>query len=389
MFNISFGSKQGKIIAVVDVGSGSVGCAILESHADTTATILAATRSILPLEDRTRVQTIAGIIRMLSEAGTEALRAYTESDEGKRRGRPCEVYVIIRTPWTRASAGHATRQFPEETSITKKLITELAYEAFDTNKELDRANVLETAVIRVGLNEYPTASPIGKRAHRLDLVTFESDCDPVIHKGVISTLGSLFPGRIPVLRSGARAYLTIVQEKMDHPETYVIVDMVSEATTIMAVQDGIITHHAVIEEGVRTILRRISGEKGIPEETASLLRMVVAGSCSGEACDRLNEALARVEPELAHIFGEAVAHILGKRRLPDTLVLFTHPDLMAWLTHFFSRIDFAQFTIPMHPFSVQLLSSEDLKSKSGIRVAHNVSVDTGMLMVSSFVNTQL
>ena len=378
-----FGTKE-KVVAVADVGSGSVGFSILQLNPGGMPTILAATRSILPLEDRTHEQTISGVLRMLSEAGSAVLKSYNEGKSGKHLGPPHDVYAIIRAPWTRASSGRATRVFKEETTISKYLITELGREALENNKDLDRNNMLESSVIRVELNEYQTSQPIGKRAHRLDIVTFESDCDVDIKKGVTSALEALLPGRPLILKSGARAYLAIVEEKMEHPNTYVIVDMVSEASNVMAVRDGIITHNAVIPEGVRTILRRITGQKGISEEVISLMRMVVADSCNGEVCDRLNEALAKVEPELVRVFGESVGTIMGKRRLPDTLILFAHPDMLSWLAHVFSRIDFSQFTIPMHPFSVKTLSPEKIKSL--MRVDANVSADTSLIVASAFVN---
>lgn len=381
-----FGTKHEKVVAVADVGSGSAGFSILRARPDGGVQILGASRSILPLEDRTREQTMSGVMRMLSEAGAQVTKEYTESAIGKKLGAVQEIHAVVRAPWTRASAGRATKQFQKETSITKEMITEAAKDAFASNKELDKTNMLETAVIRVELNEYPTASPIGKKAHRLDVITFESDCDPVVKKGVTTTLGQLFPGRQIIMRSGAHTYLSIVHEKLEHPDAYVIIDMVSEATTIMAVRDGVITHHAVIQEGVRTILRRVTGAKGTPEEIISLMRMVVSGSCSGEECDRLNEALARVEPDLVRVFGEAVGGLMGSRRLPDTLILFAHPDITTWLAHVFARIDFAQFTIPLKPFSVQLLTVE--KFRSLMNIESNVQVDTGILVASSFVNMQ-
>ncbi len=378
-----FGTKE-KVVAVADVGSGSVGFSVLELNPGGAPKIVAASRSILPLEDRTREQTIAGVARMLSEAGAAVLKSYNESKEGKRLGPPREVYAIIRAPWTRASSGRATRQFKEETLITKNLITELAHEALENNKDLNKSNMLESSVIRVELNEYQTAVPIGKHAHRIDVVTFQSDCDPDVKKNITSALEAFLPGRTISLKSGARTYLAIVQEKMEHPHAYVIIDMVSEASNVMAVRDGIITHNAVIPEGVRTILRRITAQKGIPEEIISLMRMVVAGSCTGEECDRLNEALAKVEPELVRVFGEAVAEVMGKRRLPDTLVLFAHPDMLTWLAHVFSRIDFSQFTIPMHPFTVKILTPEKIKSM--VKVDANVSADASLIVASAFVN---
>jgi hypothetical protein len=378
-----FGTRH-KVVAIADVGSGSVGFSIMEMNPHGIPKMLAAERCILPLEERARDQTIAGVIRMLSEAGSRALRNYSEGKAGAHLGPPTETYAIIRAPWTRASSGRAVRQFPEETVITRNLINEVAQEALESTKDLDRENMIESSVIRVELNEYKTATPLGKRAHSLTVVTFQSDCDPAIKNGVTASLEALLPGRTPILKSGARAYLGIVQEKMEHPDTYVIVDMVGEATNVIAVRDGIISHNAVIPEGVRTILRRITDQKGIPEEVSALMRMIVAGSCTGEECDRLNEALARVEPELVRAFGESLGDVMGKRRLPETLILFAHPDMLTWLSHVFSRIDFSQFTIPMHPFTVKILTPDTLKSM--MQIDAKVSSDASLIITSSFVN---
>ncbi|KKW23436.1 MAG: hypothetical protein UY70_C0036G0002 [Candidatus Kaiserbacteria bacterium GW2011_GWB1_52_6] len=383
-----FGSSHERVMAVVDVGSGSGGVAILIVQNDGgPATIVAADRSILPLEDRSKEQTMKGVVSMIKEAGTKVLKQYTESDEGKRLGPPRKVYASIRAPWTRSSAGFASVVFPKEQTITKELITKIARTALEEDHELDKANMLETSVVRVELNEYPTAHPLGKQARRLSAVTFESDFDPVMRKLVTDALHSVFGESEQIMHSGARTYLSIVQERMDHPETYVIIDMVSEATTCMAVRNGIITHHAVLSEGVRTILRRIAGTEGMPEEMLNLMRMVVAGSCSGEACDKLNAALAKIEPDLVRIFGEAIGAFVGKQRLPDTLILAAHPDITAWLSHLFSRIDFAQFTITTRPFVVHVMKPDSLKGS--VLPKPGVSIDTGIVVTCAFVNTEL
>lgn len=383
---MSLFSGKHRITAVADIGSGSVGFSILATSPEK-AKILAAERSILSLESRTREQIQSGVLRMLQEAGTEVLKKYSESPQGKQYGPPKEVYAIMRTPWTNAATGHAHREFDSETGISKETITEVAQSIYEENKDLDKANMLETAVVRVELNGYPTSSPVGKRARTLDVTTFMSDCDASMHEGVRGALESLLPGRNINVRSGSRTYLLVVEELLQHPESYVVFNMVSEATSVMAVREGIITHHATINEGVRTIIRRIAGAKGTPEETIGLMRMVVAGSCSGEECDRLNEALAKVEPDLVRVFGEGMAALMGKQRLPANLVLFGHPDIAQWLSKLFARIDFAQFTIPLQPFNVYLATPE--KIMDTLRLESSVEVDSGVLAANAFVNMQV
>ncbi|OGG53225.1 hypothetical protein A3H16_02545 [Candidatus Kaiserbacteria bacterium RIFCSPLOWO2_12_FULL_53_8] len=386
MFSIHLGGKHEKVIAVADIGSGSAGFAVLAVRATGPATILAADRSILGIEERTKEQLIVGIGQMLSDVGTKVLKSYTESAAGKKLGPPQQVYCIIRAPWARSFSANAEIIFPQEQVITKKMIGDLAKEALAKNTAIDRTNILESVVIRVELNGYATGKPLGKHAHEIRSTTFESDCESAMRKAIVEGLGTLLPGRNPTLRSSARAFLKIVQERSAHPSAYVIIDMGSEATTFIAVHDGIVTNSAVIPEGVRTMLHRIVGGSGMQEETLALMRMVVAGSCSAAACATLNDALARIEPELVRVFGGAMANFSATRRLPNTLILSTHPDIAPWLGHLFSRIDFSQFTATLQPFSVELLTSQHLRDAAA--PIAGLSPDTGVTVACAFVNSE-
>ena len=68
--------------------------------------------------------------------------------------------------------------------------------------------------------------------------------------------------------------------------------------------------------------------------------------------------------------------IAGGRRLPNDLVLAVQPDLAPWLSQFFSRIDFTQFTKTAQPFEIQLLTPEKLNRL--------VAFDTGVLPDAAF-----
>lgn len=379
-----FGNSE-RIIAVADVGSGSAGVSIIAAKQDATR-VLAASRSILSLEERTKDQIMTGVVRMLTEASAEVQKLYHDSPAGKY-GAPREVYAIVHSPWSRAVTARVSENLGKDgVIVSKELITQVAQRTHEDTQDLDRSHILESTIVRVELNGYPTSAPAGKRARQLDVTTFMSDCEPTMHEGVRAALESAFPGREINIRSGARTYLAIVQRLLEKTEAYVIVNMVSEATTVMAIREGTITHHAIIEEGVRTIVRRITGAKGTPEETASIMRMVVAGSCSGDECDKLNEALGKAEGDMVRIFGEGLASLMGKQRMPNTLVLFAHPDIAPWLARLFSRIDFAQFTIPLQPFVVTVATADMLKSS--LHIESDVPADAGILVDSAFVNMQ-
>ena len=352
------GRGREKIVAVADIGSGSAAVAILALHSGAPATVLAASRAILPIEERTREALVAGIGEQLVKAAGDAQKEYAVTYP-KGRGPISALYCIVRAPWTRSQTASAGTVFTGETAVTDHIVGGLAEQAIATVKELNAQNFFETSVVRVELNGYPTGEPIGKRAHEMRVSTLASDCDPALRAEVESSLGSAFP-HIPVLfRSSTRAIFATLRTLSERERDYFIVDMASEGTSLIAVRDGVPAEHVTVTEGVRTILKRIS-ETGLPEETLSLMRMFSRDDCNVPACEAIRDSIARIEPELVRIFGEAMSACAKEMRLPNTLLLTVHPDVSPWLSQFFARIDFAQFTLTTQPFVVRTLGVADL-----------------------------
>ncbi len=161
--------------------------------------------------------------------------------------------------------------------------------------------------------------------------------------------------------------------------------MASEGTNFVVIRDGITTDHATIPEGKNSILKRISGN-GMTEETLTLLRLIARGECHDPACEAVQIAMAKAEPELVRAFGEVIAKLVMQQRLPNHLILATHEDLIPWLSSFFSRIDFAQFTTTTQPFAVTPLKPVDFAHLALPETG--IQVDTGILIAAALVNIE-
>ncbi len=88
------------------------------------------------------------------------------------------------------------------------------------------------------------------------------------------------------------------------------------------------------------------------------MELIEKDECEDAACEALRQSIAKAEPELVHLFGEALAKLSVHRKLPEKLILIAPPGLSSWLSHFFARIDFTQFTSTAKPFSVTLLMAQ-------------------------------
>jgi hypothetical protein len=136
---------------------------------------------------------------------------------------------------------------------------------------------------------------------------------------------------------------------------------------------------------MRTILQRVA-PAGIPEETLALIRMIERDECSEPACEAIENAMARAEPEMVKTFGEGMAACVVQGRLPTRLLLLAHPDLALWLSKFFARIDFTQFTQTTQPFSVETLSLEELDAY--VVPEKGVALDTGLALSCALVTLE-
>lgn len=373
---------SGKVVLVTDVGDLSVGVSIVVLADSGPATILAGERKTLPIEERTLEQSAAAISTLLEQTIESVLKSYM-ADAKKNPKPPAAAYAILHSPWTRFRTAEAVQTYEDPRTITKEGIASLAKEALTQPSDLDRSNILEAGVLNVYLNGYLTGNPVGKKATRAGVIAFESDVNPSIKRTVSDVLAKLLPGRPITIRSGMCALTALLQEHMPEIHRYVVLDVGGSVTSCSVVMKEAVSKVVLVPEGLASILKRVSSAT-LPEEILTQLRMLATDTCSTDACRALKDSLARAEPDLTKVFGEAFAQMAAKRRLPNYVMLSSPTELSPWLQGFFSRIDFSQFTATMQPFEVEPLTPDHLREivswKSGSLT------DTGIGVAAGYVN---
>jgi hypothetical protein len=374
-----------KAVAVVDVGSGSVGMGVALVGSTGPAELILAERGVLSLEHRTPEHIASDVTGLLASVGGKVFTAYT-SDLQKQYGRIRTAEVVIRAPWTRSASVSAESRFKEDVHITQQTIADLAQEALKKATEIEQSALLEANVVRVELNGYATANPTGKKAHSIAVRALVSDVDVHIRQMVSEHIQRLCGVQEPTIRSGTRAMLSMIREHSDISRSALILDLTGEATNVIVMRKGISVEHALIPVGTRSILERVAGNK-LPDEIMGTIRMISSDECHSAACEEALTSLAHVENDLVKEFGEVFNTLVSTRRLPNDCLLVVHPDMAQWLAHFFGRIDFSQFTMTAQPLEVKILSIDDLKE--GALAASGVPQDMGLLIVSALVNSEM
>jgi hypothetical protein len=165
-----------------------------------------------------------------------------------------------------------------------------------------------------------------------------------------------------------------------------VVDIADDGTAIAVLRKQELSSFANVPAGLHAILTQLSAGSS-REETLALLSMLERGTCSSTECDRVSASLSQAETELTKRLGEGLASLASQRRLPNDLFIVAHPDIAPWLARFFSRIDFAQFTITARPFSTHTLTPEDLSRL--VTMANGVRADTSVCVDAALVHSEM
>ncbi len=380
MFGI--GTKE-KTIAIVDVGSASAAVSIIHLSTSGPSTIVAADRAFIPHEKRTKDQSAIAMSVVIVEAAKKCLAS--QSMRNKESAQPTELYTYLRTPWTTSKTIQVSEKFEREEKIRDSVIKDMSKKVSNYETGSPTESLLEAMLLRIELNGYATSKPVGKSAHEIRVSALMTTTETAIRKIVQEGVEKAFPVHTSEWRSHTRALLTLIREQHEHVGDCIVIDLAMEGSSIMTVQDGLLGEQLSTDEGVHSILNRIA-PKSLPEESLALVRMLERDQCSSDTCESLRESMSRSEQDLVRIFGELFAKYAITRRIPNTMLLIVHPDLAEWLSRFFSRIDFSQFTMTAQPFQVSVLTPKDLDM--WVKCAPGVSEDTSMMLDTALVHIE-
>lgn len=310
--------------------------------------ILAIDRMTLPVGARDPAQAQTQLGSLATELCSRFVQAYGATDHAAQSPIGA-IEIHLGAAFVEAdTATHVTR-FADSTVVTDAHIAEAAKSASGTLPPTQRS-VVESNVIRVHVNGYPTARPAGKRAAHMSVTVFRSLCDESFRNALGNAVSAALPGHEPVFRSFARDLMFVLKEYATDPY-HLIIDLEDEASHCIALRRDDIAAHATVPMGTSTLLTKMSGEGSI-DETRTLVRLAARDACSTAACEGIKAKLAAVEPQLVKSFGDAFAMLSSTYRLPNATLILCEEDLQPWLENAFSRLDFAQFTVTSQPLAV-------------------------------------
>ncbi len=384
---MSFLSRENKDVrcgVIVDIGSGSVGVAIVVSTQSTNdLTIVWSHREHMLIKD-TGANT--DIVR---EINTATLNALLELGNGgvkalyafNKELRVRSIQTTLSAPWsfTATKTIHFEDQVPflVTESLIEQLVTSAEKETTASlTAQADDIRIIASATVDIELNGYSVKEPVGKKCLQIDIAHITVAAEEKILAAVEDSYHKILP-QVPFLHySFMYLYYQVVRHL--HPDTQEVclIDITNEATEMGIVRDDVLKNTAFISVGLYSLAREIAQTCDIPKEEAyAILKSGI---------DIHTQYTEKVCTQLEHIFGayqEALLPLFTKTvdalEVPHTIFIHTTKDTE---TFFIEQLQKTAEKAGLKELTVLLCTSELVGNKE--------MEDTALALSTYYFHTQ-
>ncbi len=300
------------IVALIDIGSGSVGAGLARVEKGAPPLLLSTARVAIPFQTELQGERFESrMLQALSEAVLLLARERVPEDE---------IFVSLAAPWVSAQMTHLSLRSAETLAVTPSLLARLR-EA----EEGERAHgeQIEEKLFRARLNGYETATPFGQKAQTVDFALFRSFAPPGLVgriKAVISR--HLSRGSVSFHAFSLIAFASL-REVAPDARDLLILDAGGEQTEAIVVKQGALRTVASFPFGRNHLIRALIAD-GIPSSVGkSMIRLLAEGGVGSHlrrTADRVEQALRLWGEEVKRAFG-------GELSVAAPLFLFADPDM--------------------------------------------------------------
>lgn len=274
-------TKADEVVLVLDIGSASVGGALVLFSKNKVPSVLYTTRLPITIpekiEEHDFTRSMIGFVKKtLEQVTVEGVKHLNFKQ--LRKKDISKVVCVYASPWfaSETKCIHLTEKEPLE--LSEKFINELVKkeqrEFAEKSGITDDISVVDKNIISTKLNGYVTSDPYGKKATDIELALFLG----IVPKNIIKLIekevqSKIHPDDITHHSFSLIAYRTIT-DLFPADSNSIIFDVTGEVTDIAVVENDVIIQTSSVPFGRNTLVRKIAMEKGVTNDIAlSLLHL--------------------------------------------------------------------------------------------------------------------
>ena len=370
---------------IVDIGSGSVGAALLVMQNNQDKTNFALTKIV---RKELKIDNNIGFpefVSLMNSGLKEAITSITTNS-----GKIKDVHIFLSSPWYASQSRDVKMKRDKPFVISKKVLVDLVNKesSMFENTFLKKyegigkgIKLIEKKVIDTRLNGYHIQDAIGKSALSLEMSLFFSMSPSDIVENILSVTKHLCQKSKVFFHSSSFSIYMSLRDLLVNTNTFVICDIGAELTEVSIVSGGVLMQSASFPEGTETFVKGIMKKTNKSKlEALSYMRMYTEGTLSEVESSKFVDCISETENIWMKSFTKSLESVATAGYIPRQIYLFTKSDTKKYFEDIIKQE-------PLYgkqgaePFTVIPVDSKFLSELVKVSSSENRDVS---LMVSSY-----
>ncbi len=380
---------------IFDIGSTSVGAAIVLCGGDEPPFVVHAERHWLPPMQEVSMERLAGLLETAIDAVSKdmlSVGAKRLAAAGYSARLPHIIHCFLTAPWYAPHTDTVRLSSEKPFTVTRDMFSRaVARERAALEETLARASgltVVEHQVISLSANGYETENPFGKDASELLFLTYTALAEEQVLSRFRSRIRRAFHADEIAMHSFLLAFFSSVRDIPDGEHDFLLVDVSGEVTEVSVVKGGRLSESVSFPLGRNFLARALAAGCGIScREALSLLAVHFSGRGNEDFTKRFLPAVSRVEKEWMGGFEECLSHVAGEAFLPHTTFVAADREIAPWITAAIQDEALYQHTLTAKPFLVNLADEKIFDSY--VTFGPGVAKDPFLMVDALFVDKMI
>jgi len=343
------GEKKGELVAILDIGSGSVGGALVEFSEDNKPVILLSVREQIVLQNEFKFDHFLSSMLSSTDNVLEHLRKQTDR-KFKR------TLCTLSAPWYVSQTRTILHEDTENMLINKKKVDDLITqevakikEVFDEHyKDITEspAEIIEIESVNIKLNGYETSDPFGKHAKSLEANLYVSMSSGHILTSLRERIQRTLGAREVSFRSFALVAFSTLRDVYNDSHDFIFIDISGEMTDISIVRNNTLIETLSFSFGKNFVVRTIaSQQKTVPEEALSSFVMYLDEKSDKESKSKMETILEHAKNEWIQEFKENMKSLATLTVLPGKIFIITDDPFDTWFSKIIGEANYSKLAL--------------------------------------------
>jgi len=365
-------SKKEKVVAIFDVGSGSVGGALTRIPTDKTKvpTILKSFRTEVAYHEELDFDIF--LKDMLKALSSTAEKLYQS-----KICAPDEILCVLASPWYLSETRTIKMTKDKPFVFTSKLaddmldrelasIRNLYKEKYSNTKS--EPEIIEQQVMGVSLNGYLVDQPLGMHSRSAEMNMAISMSPKSALDAIREILSQTFH-HIPITFSSfvLSSYIA-VRDRYVVPDSYLLLDIGGEITDVAIITKGVLKASISFPFGRQTFFKYMCTKLDIElRDAEELFKLYSANTLSESKREKVEPLFKSIENSWGEEFRRAISSLPHTLTLPSTIFLTANLDIRDWFVDVIRNEPFIQSMVADHKATVVVLEGPEFLTMCSVK----------------------